>query len=592
MKWTRHITVLMAVLLTVLSTASCSSNMDENSGAELTVSLYIPSTVMTKAETGLVNPTAEETRITTLQIWAFLSEDGSPVSYHLFDNNQLEDKLNMSGLPYATITRFGMPLDDEMFTLLTTGIGDPAQRPKVDVYAVANAASALNTLPDENTSRDVLDQIILTKFGGSTADLVKTVPTAGLPMSGVLKNADVTGGYPVLNISTLRLTKAVSKIRFVFSQQENPANGDIPAAPVNSQCKIISISFDGTSGGKDCQIAASEKLFTNKATTSENLFDIGTPPSYVPLNATLSGESGAPLISNDQLTCLEDPESLFFHSAGHEVETAEQYETRLNNAIAASSQVGPIYLRETDKVISGTITYRISADGPDQTAEFSMEAGDVFSRNHSWIVYACFSEETMSLSLKVVVLPWEWARYPIDFTSSSVNVIRRFSVTETNPATFSKVQTDDGYFDVTFWDSVKKDDAWISNVLNGDIIIATPVGAHLRAIPVFGALAGHSVATGAIEVIFPEGDLIYPNYPDGRIEHCRIPIQIKCNREKKAPGTGSYTDTELEGNYMDLHFCVEIGDEVRFIDLGSESIDLYRFILSQNWEQIPSSNND
>ena len=80
MKWTRHITVLMAVLLTVLSTASCSSNMDENSGAELTVSLYIPSTVMTKAETGLVNPTAEETRITTLQIWAYLSEDGSPVS--------------------------------------------------------------------------------------------------------------------------------------------------------------------------------------------------------------------------------------------------------------------------------------------------------------------------------------------------------------------------------------------------------------------------------------------------------------------------------------------------------------------------------
>ena len=43
---------------------------------------------------------------------------------------------------------------------------------------------------------------------------------------------------------------------------------------------------------------------------------------------------------------------------------------------------------------------------------------------------------------------------------------------------------------------------------------------------------------------------------------------------------------------MDLHFCVEIGDEVRFIDLASESIDLYRFILSQNWEQIPSSNND
>jgi len=254
--------------------------------------------------------------------------------------------------------------------------------------------------------------------------------------------------------------------------------------------------------------------------------------------------------------------------------------------------VGPIYLRETDKVISGTITYSISADGPDQTVEFSMDAADIFSRNHSWVVYACFSEETMSLRLKVVVLPWEWARYSIDFTSGSVNVIRRFSVTETNPATFSKVQTEDGFFDVTFSDSVKVDDSIIKNVLKGDIIIATPVGARLLAIPVYGALSGHSVIPGVIEVEFPEGNFIYPNYPDGRIEHCQIPIWIKCNRQKKTPEGGTYTDEELEGNYMDLHFCVEIGDETRFIDLGSESIDLYRFILSKDWEPIPSSNND
>lgn len=553
--------------------------MDEDSGAQLTVSLYIPSTVMTRAETGPVNPTADETKISTLQIWAFLSDDGTLVSYQLFNDN-----LNVTGMPYSTVTRFALPLSPEMFTRLTA-----TTRPKVDVYAVANVASAINTLPDKNTSREDLDQIILTKFGGSTDDITISVPSAGLPLSGILKNADVTGGYPVLNISTLRLTKAVSKIRFVFSQQENPAYGDNPAAPVNNQCQIKSITFHGTNGGKDCQIAATEKLFTTNTTPSGNPFDIGTPPSYVPLNATLSGEGSAPLISNDQMTCLEDPESFFFRSTGHEVETAEQYETRLNNAIDASSQVGPIYLRETDKVISGTITYRTSADGPDQTADFSMDSGDVFSRNHSWIVYACFSEETMSLRLKVVVLPWEWASYSIDFTSGSVNVIRRFSVTETHPASFSKVQTEDGFFDVTFWDTITVGEDSFENILNGDIIIATPVGAHLLAVPVYGALEGHSLISDPdnpiFDISFPEGNRIYPNYPDGRIEHCRIPIQIKCNR-------GTHKDDELEGNYMDLHFCVEIGDELRFIDLASESIDLYRFILSSTWDQIPSSNND
>lgn len=583
MKWDRHITVFTAVLLAVLSAASCRSYMDERLGAELKVSLYIPSDIMTRAETGSVSPTADETTINSLQIWVFLANTDSLVAYHLF-----ADSLNVSGLPYSTVTRFGMPLSPEMYDRLTA---EP--RPKVDVYAVANAESALNTVPDENTSREVLDQMILTKFGGSTASLTISVPSEGLPMSGVLKNADVSGGYPVLNISTLRLTKAVSKIRFVFSQQENPAYGDTPAASVNPHCRIMSISFDGTSGGKDCQIAASEKLFTTQTTASGNPFDIGDPASYVPLNATISGKAGAPLIRNEQITRLENPESFSFRSTGHEVETPEQYETRLNNAIGASSQVGPIYLRETDKTISGTIYYCIGESDTDlQEAHFSMGVGDVFSRNHSWVVYACFSEETMSLSLKVIVLPWEWTRYPVDFTSGSVNVVRRFSVAETNPATFSKVQTEDGFFDVTFSDSVKVDDSTIKNVLKGDIIIATPVGAHLRAIPVYGALSGHSVIPGVIEVEFPEGSLIYPNYPDGRIEECQIPIWIKCNRQKKTPEGGTYTDEELEGNYMDLHFCVEIGDEVRFIDLASESIDLYRFILSKNWASSPSSSNN
>lgn len=557
----------MAVLIALLSAVSCVSKEDRDD-PELMVSLYIPDAVMTRAGAG----TAEnELKVTTLQVWAFLSDGGAHVSYGSFDAN-----LGSTGLKNGTVTRFGLPLTDEMFATLTTPVGNSQERPKVDVYAVANAESATSTTLGPATSRAELDQVFVDKFGGTTLTL--SVPQQGLPMSGVLKNADVTGGYPVLNITTLKLTRAVSKIRFVFCQQETPAYGSNPAAPVNDQCQIIGISFDGTDNDKDCQIGDAERLFTTNTISQGTLFDIGDPKVYTPLAASITG---APLIPNNKLTCAEDPEVFCFRSTDHETESSAQYEARLDAAIDADSQVGPIYLRETDKTISGTIIYRTSADGPDQTLPFSMKAGDVLARNHSWIVYAYFADETKTLQLKVTVLPWEWTNIPVDYTSGSVNVIRRFGVTETSPATFSKIQTDDGFFDVKFWHTVDN----VTNVIHGDIIIATPVGAKLHIIPVPKALDGYTVLNDAIKVT-PAEAIIYPNYqspdnPDGRIEHCKIDIQITANT--------SYPDDKLEGNYIDLHFCVEIGDGQRFIDLGSESIDYYRFILTPDWD-TPTNN--
>lgn len=563
----KHI-IALAVLVALVA-VSCKRDQPSHDDAQLMVSLYIPGSVMTRAETGMVNPLAEELKITSLQIWAFLSDSGELISYKDFspdlENNPVND-LENTGMPNSSITRFGMPLSDEMFNLLST-----APRPKVDVYAVANAASAVSVVPDGSTSRADLDALVVTKIGGNWP-LTRAVPEAGLPMSGVIKGADVTGGYPVLNISTIKLTRAVSKIRFVFCQQGIPADGSTPAVLANGDCEIVRIQFDGTEGGKDCKIGNTERLFTTQS------FDLGATPGYVSLSATISGHEGAPLIPNSSLSVVEDPESLFFRGGGNEAETAEHYEKRLNDAVASGSQVGPIYLRETDKTISGKIVYRVASDGEELTANFSMMAGDVFSRNHTWIVYACFMEETMKLALKVVVLPWEWTSYTLDYTTSAVNVIKRFSVFEPKPATFNKVEMDNrnGFYDVRFWHTVDVGEGPKENIIDGEIIIATPVGATLHVLPV----PGPDCITDAI-LVTPAEATIYPNYQsseNGRIEDCRIPIQIYCNRTK------GYTDEQLEGNYIDLHFVVETTDH-RFIDLGSESIDYYRFVLTKNWNQ-------
>ena len=557
---------MAAALLMALQVFSCTRPEAEADPAELSVSIYIPDLVATKAETGSVGALGSEKVFSSLQLWVFLNNeganDGQLVGYKAFTSAQLAD----TGLPHSAITRFAMPLSREMFNTLS------ADGARVDVYAVANAASATNVSLGEATTRSELDAITISGATFGASPLTMAVPAAGLPMSGVLKSAAVSGGYPVLNISTLTLTRAVSKLRFVFCQKGTPASGTDPAVPANADCVVKSITFGGTSTGHDCQIATAEKLFTDhKYGATDNPFEID---GYTPLEATLSGEGGAPLMANADLALSERPDELLFRSAGHETESAQEYESRLDAAVGASSQVGPIYIRETDRIISGTILYDVGQG--EETATFSMPSDDVLSRNHSWILYAYFAEATRTLELKIVVLPWDKTTYDFDFTTATVNVVRRFTIPESDPATYKKEQTADGYYDIYFWHTLSGQ----PNVIKGDILIATPVGQKIHVVPVAGALPGHTKVDG-IFTVTPMSHVIYPNYQhpeDGRIEDCKIEFEISCN-----PGT--HTDAELEGNYIDLHFCVEIGDNERWIDLDTESIDYYRIILKQNWDE-------
>ena len=564
MKRMMHI-LSMAVMLLLAALPVISCHHPEEDPAELSVSIYIPDITPTKAETGNVGALSSEKIFSTLQLWVFLhggTNDGQLVGYKGFTAAQLTN----TGLPHSTITRFAMPLSREMFSLLSQ------DGTTVDVYALANAASTGATSLGETTPRADLDALVLSGTVFGVSPLTMAVPAAGLPMSGVLKDASVTGSYPVLNVSTVNLTRAVSKIRFVFCQQGTPASGTDPAVPINPACVVKSISFGGTDTDHDCQIATMEKLFTDqKYSTTDNLFDI---EGYTPLSAVLAGEGGADLLPNNAITIAEHPDELLFRSPGHELESAQEYESRLDDAVVASSQVGPIYIRETDKLISGTIIYDVGEG--EQTATFSMPADDVLSRNHSWILYAYFAQATRTLQFKIVVLPWEKYSYNFDFTTATVNVVRRFTIPENDPATFKKVQNPGGYYDIYFWHTLNNQ----SNVIKGDILIATPVGQKLHVVPVAGVLSGHTKVDN-IFTVTPSEAVIYPKYPpleDGRNEDCKIEFEISCN-----PGT--HSAAELEGNYIDLHFCVEIGDNERWIDLDTESIDYYRIILKQNWNE-------
>ena len=98
--------------------------------------------------------------------------------------------------------------------------------------------------------------------------------------------------------------------------------------------------------------------------------------------------------------------------------TGQKYEDLINEGVKNNelSDLGTFYLRESNKALSGTITYAItpvgSTDATEKPASYSMSIDGDFSRNHTWIVYGYFITSG-DLELKIVELK--------DWTSSETS---------------------------------------------------------------------------------------------------------------------------------------------------------------------------
>ena len=150
-------------------------------------------------------------------------------------------------------------------------------------------------------------------------------------------------------VATVQLTRAVSKLRFVFSKTAGEPAVNIKSIKINEQ-----------------MIPEVEYLFQTPVSMSYNTAE-------------------AELLSTaiDNIAETTDPTQFIYEN-----QTAQAYENLINEAASkATPEVtveGPIYLRESDKQLAGTIK------GADQTANFAMQQAGDFSRNHTWIVYAYY----------------------------------------------------------------------------------------------------------------------------------------------------------------------------------------------------------
>ena len=347
-------------MLTVLFSACSSSDAAEgpkeatHQQPQLAIYVYAPeqaaakrNAAPTRGDVGEVDAITNEGTIDSLQIWIYEQETGNYVGYF--------STKDVSALNQGQGTIYQIPVSDDF----------ASKKPYVNVYVMANVTNAncgIETLNKETTRAALLEGAKITTGHFGLEQNTRTIPDDGLPFAGMLTGQTVVGDAPTLRVgtlsevSTVQLTRAVSKLRFVFAKATGPET-----------VRITSIKM---SAG---MIPDVEYLFQTPAS-----MDYNTEAKEL-LSTTI----------ND-IAATDDPTKYLYLG-----QDAQEYENLINEAANKQPKPevtveGPIYLRESDKQLAGTITYTIGGGEP-QTADFAMQQAGDFGRNHTWIVYAYYA---------------------------------------------------------------------------------------------------------------------------------------------------------------------------------------------------------
>ena len=434
-------------------------------GPTLEIAIQFPYVPATKA--GELAATALENKIHSLSIWVFRSEDHTRVGEPLM----LTDESQFP--PSGGIGRYQFSVDWNFVN----------SHPDVDVFVLANAASIGCTL---DASSDY-DAITSAYFGYvsdeddcfGTHTYTTSVPNYGLPMSGMKTHVKVYGSAPRMKVDPVTLVRAVSRLRMVLCRT---ATDDI--------AQEDEVSVSGITFYKD-QIPLREYVFTEGTT--------GVIPPYTPADFSFSVP--------DEIKRNPVPENLIYVS-----QDPDEYQKMLDNARDADqlTDLGYVYLRESDKRIFGRVDYTIN--GKDRSREFAMAAPGDFARNHTWTLLAYFMSGR-NLQVSLVAAPWTKGDYHVDFSGQAVNVTKKFRIDE---RTCEVSRSEDGYIDVKLIPGTPA---------KGTLTITTPVGGTLMITPL-GAASLFSVtqqATIAPDKNGGEITIEITNNPDTDIDISELP---------------------------------------------------------------------
>ena len=396
--------LLMAVLLTACQNSEEEvKTPDDGEDCFLEIAVSAPEHLLfTRGDVGEIASSEAERTVHSLQIWVFKSKDGSLVCYR-----NLTDFTSLNVSPYQQTYKM---IVDKTFAEV---------RDNVDIYVVANAASYLGTtVLGENSKPADLNAAMIDEGSFGTSTLIKT-PNGGLPMSAILKNQTIYGSFPALRIGTqeqpvvLELTRAISKLRFVLCRIEEEESSTKTLVSINS------IKLNGNSIPTTTYLMPGTYNYSSYVSDDITFEDDDFDENHKLLPDKIPHVVN-PLVYAYETQAAQDYENLIDAAFKGDIAWLKQYGIEKDiddlknlddNAPSQLKQLGLTYLRESDKQLTGTISYTYKDNGIDKTPDpvtFSMaQAGD-FLRNHSWIVYIYYMDSKIHVLTVTHIGMKEW----------------------------------------------------------------------------------------------------------------------------------------------------------------------------------------
>lgn len=320
------------------------------------------------------NPSPDtEEKITSIRVWAF---------------NSGPDKATATPIGFKSETNLSKQGSHNVSMMITRK--NAKTLGKIDLYILLNAES-VGVLDGKDcikmTREDLENLVIKNQFGIAEGTAQTTeVPQAGLPISRVIKELDVTNNIKdnateaAQNSIHIPLIRAVSKLHFFFTRKNVKATEGVEVTKIEVNEGIV-----------PTQSSVFPTATTDAKKETEGLTGNLTSLTYLKEKMTFGG------VATRDIKPVENPTS-YIRKSG---QTAEDYITKLRGA---TTECYLSYLRETGEELTGTIYFKLSKNGAKKHKTFSIPNA---YRNHEMVVYGYFlGDKESTLTLKYYVADW------------------------------------------------------------------------------------------------------------------------------------------------------------------------------------------
>lgn len=321
------------------------------------------------------NPSPDtEEKITSIRVWAFKSST---------------DKATATPIGFKSETNLSAKGSHNVSMMITRKNAETLG--KIDLYILLNAESE-GVLDGKDcikmTRADLKALVIKNQFGIADGTAQTTVvPDAGLPISRVIKELDVTNNIKdnateaAQHSINIPLIRAVSKLHFFFTRKNVKDTECVEVTKIEVNENVI---------------PTQSSVFPTATTDANKETDglTGNLTSLTYLNQKMTFGS----VATGDIKPVTDPTS-YIRQPGQK---AEDYITKLR---AATTEYHLSYLRETGNDLTGTIYFKLSKNGAEKHKTFSISKA---YRNHEMVVYGYFlGDEESTLTLKYYVAGWD-----------------------------------------------------------------------------------------------------------------------------------------------------------------------------------------